>query len=204
MRISLRDGLIGVALAAMTLGSGCHNNGRQQKTVEERDTMQVTVIPDTAYYGHLGESTGMSTIQLVTWEGDTLVLNKTNEKNGDPCIILGEIANYTDTFAVTTLNDRESVGVMLNISQMLRTWTAGKKGKDGFTLEKDGYIRPLSANRYNYKEWTLSNCHLILVPETADTLGNTSDTLDIVELTPDSLVLRRAGATVTEVFYSKK
>ncbi len=171
--------------------------GGKQKPCEEgvKDSI-AGALPDTAFYGHLGEGTGMSCLELVTDGGDTLVLNKTDERTGDLGRILGEIANYTDRYAITTCDDNQSVCVALNISQMLqKKWQSDTDRQRGFRLEADGKAYSLSGKRV-YKGWSLCNCDLVLAQE----VGN--DTLAVLELSPDSLVLQGRKGGEIEVFHS--
>ena len=84
---------------AMVALIGCiENGGKASNYMEEEDSVCMSCEPDTAFYGHLGDGTGMSCLQLVTNEGDTLLLNNTDEQSCQDGLILGEIANYTDLF----------------------------------------------------------------------------------------------------------
>lgn len=171
--------------------------------MEENDSVTV-YPPDTAFYGHLGEGTGMSSLELITHDGDTLALNKTNEKTGEPGRILGEIANYTDQYAITTCDDNQSVNVALNINQLTqRNWQSDTDKQHGFQLEMNGKARSLSAGTYHYNQWSLYNCKLILLQESEGVHGTATrnDTLDILKLTPDSLILQSSRKKIPEKFH---
>ena len=75
MKKSLIHPLVFMAAAA-GLWAGCFDGqqGGGQKETGRSET-ETTVAPDTAFYGHLGEGTGMSCLELVTESGVTLVLN---------------------------------------------------------------------------------------------------------------------------------
>ena len=183
---------------------GCANGQQSTSDKEDNDTV-VASLPDTAFYGHLGESTGMSSLELITDGGDTLCLNKTNEKTGDLGRILGEIANYTDRYAITTCDDNQSVDVALNIDQLAhKGWQSDTDGQNGFRLDMDGKASPLSGQSYKYKQWSLYNCQLVLLQESKGTQGNEmrSDTLEILKLTPDSLILQDTHKALPERFHS--
>ena len=110
--------------------------------------------------------------------------------------IKGEIANYTDRYAITTCDDNQSVCVALNISQMLqKKWQSDTDRQRGFRLEADGKAYSLSGKRV-YTGWSLCNCDLVLAQE----VGN--DTLAVLELSPDSLVLQGRKGGEIEVFHS--
>lgn len=204
MKKSLIHPLV-LMVAAAGLWAGCFD-GQQDAGQKEagRSETGTAVAPDTAFYGHLGEGTGMSCLELVTESGDTLVLNKTDERTGDPGRILGEIANYTDRYAVTTRNDGQSVLVALNVSQLVqREWASDADSLHAFRLEADGKAQALPAGKHEDGEWGLYNCQLVLQEgHRLKTEGKTrKDTLDILELTPDSLVLQDARTHAVERFH---
>ena len=143
MRKGLIYPLLSMAVAASLL-AGCTGGQQSKDYMEENDSVTV-YPPDTAFYGHLGEGTGMSSLELITDDGDTLALNKTNEKTGEPGRILGEIANYTDQYAITTCDDNQSVNVALNINQLAqRKWQSDTDKQHGFQLEMNGKARSLA------------------------------------------------------------
>ncbi len=193
--------LVAVGLAAGCL-SGCTGGQQSHEYMESGDTTAVQ-LPDTAFYGHLGEGTGMSCLQLVTDGGDTLVLNKADEKTGGYGIILGEIANYTDRFAITTTDDCRNVRVAVNVSQLMGGWQSVADSKRGIRLAPDGKAKALSAGQYKYNRWSLYNCMLVLLEEEqgAHEAETRSDTLEVLKLSPDTLVLQKGDAGVPEKFY---
>lgn len=204
MKKSLIHPLV-LMVAAAGLWAGCFD-GQQDAGQKEagRSETGTAAAPDTAFYGHLGEGTGMSCLELVTESGDTLVLNKTDERTGDPGRILGEIANYTDRYAITTRNDGQSVLVALNVSQLVqREWASDADSLHAFRLEADGKAQALPAGKHEDGEWGLYNCQLVLQEgHRLKTEGKTrKDTLDILELTPDSLVLQDARTHAVERFH---
>lgn len=182
--------------------AGCMGNRDKGNDYMEEDSIRISNVPDTAFYGHLGDGTGMSCLQLVTNEGDTLVLNKTDEKSGEDGRILGEIANYTDQFAITTRDDNQSISVALNINQLAQSWQSQTDSLHGFSLLPDGKAKAIKNKQYKYNRWDLCNCHLILLRESVGAHGAETrhDTLQILCLTPDSLVLQALHSMVQETF----
>ncbi len=190
-------------ISITVLISGCTGGGQSRDYMEENDSVMI-YTPDTAFYGHLGESTGMSSIELITDSGDTLSLNKTNEKTGGQGSIIGEIANYTDYFSVTTCDNNQSVDVALNVTQLLqRKWQSDTDRRHGIFLEANGKARPLSAEQYKYNMWSLCNCKLILLRESEGEHGaeTRNDTLNILYLSPDSLTLQCTRDSISERFH---
>ena len=214
MRKGLIYPLLSMAVAASLL-AGCTGGQQSKDYKEEKDSVTVFFFVlfffvflgvgfCLAFYGHMGEGTGMSSLELITADGDTLALNKTNEKTGEPGRILGEIANYTDQYAITTCDDNQSVNVALNINQLAqRKWQSDTDKQHGFQLEMNGKARSLATGPYKYNQWSLYNCKLILLRESEGIHGaeTRNDTLDILKLTPDSLVLQSSRTSIPEKFH---
>lgn len=169
---------------------GCTNQQQNGEYIQDEDSLS-SLLPDSALYGHLGEGTGMSCLELVTNDGDTLVLNKTNEKTGRDGIILGEIANYTDQFSILTSNDNQSVAIAININQLTQGWQSHTDPKHGFVLSFDGNVKNIKNAQRKYNKWELYNCKLVLRSEINGIHGAEiqSDTLTILDLTPDSMTV---------------
>lgn len=202
MRKGLIYPLLSMAVSTSLL-AGCTGGQQSKDYMEENDSVTV-YPPDTAFYGHLGEGTGMGSLELITDDGDTLALNKTNEKTGELGRILGEIANYTDQYAITTCDDNQSVNVALNINQLAqRKWQSDTDKQHGFQLEMNGKAQSLATGPYKYNQWSLYNCKLILLRESEGVHGaeTRNDTLDILKLTPDSLVLQSSRTSIPEKFH---
>lgn len=181
---------------------GCTGGQQHKEDVKTDDTTTVHVS-DTAFYGHLGEGTGMSCLELITEEGDTMVLNKTDEDSGEDGLMLGAIANYTDRFSVITRNDNQSVKVALNINELEQKWQSKGNKTDGFYLKPDGTAETLPRGENLYDKWTLCNCMLVMHRKGKDTHDTKmeNDTLKILELTPDSLVLQHIGSDSSVTYY---
>lgn len=202
MKKGLTSYLLPILGISNFLISGCNGNSQTSEYLSADDSVAIHT-PDTAFYGHLGEGTGMSCLELITDAGDTLVLNKTDEDSGEDGLILGAIANYTDRFSIVTRNDNQSVMIALNINELEQKWQSGTNQEKGFYLNTDGTAKSLSEGQYKYNKWALSNCQLIMLRESEGTHGSETrnDTLDILELTPDSLVLQKIHSNTSETFY---
>ena len=194
-------GLLPVACLTLLLAAGCKGSQNGGQTGENDTT--VVSVPDTALYGHLGEGTGMSCLELITDSQDTLVLNKTDEQTGEDGLILGEIANYTDRFSVVTDRDTLNIRIALNIDMLTeRLWQSTADSRRGFCLKSDGAVETPAGQTDAYRRWTLCNCQLLLHDGDADAAGRTDrcDTMDILSLTRDSLTLRNIHSAQPESF----
>ncbi len=86
------------------------------------DTLLMITMPKDALWGHLGEATGMSVIEFITDNGDTLYLKRESEITGRSGIIYGSIRNYTDRFCITITDGGETLLKAVNVSQMQELW----------------------------------------------------------------------------------
>lgn len=91
------------------------------------DTLLLITMPHDAVTGRLGDETGMSVLQLITDNGDTLFLERTNEETGEDGLILGDIRNYVDTFAVALTPDGESFTQAINLTELHEVISKYKK-----------------------------------------------------------------------------
>ena len=87
------------------------------------DTLLVITMPEDALWGRFGEGTGMSVIQFITDNGDTLYINKESEITGRAGTIYGGIRNYTDRFCITTTDGGTTLLKAVNVTELQETWT---------------------------------------------------------------------------------
>lgn len=165
----------------------CHDRQKTSNDPTGADTTSVTPqsLPDSTLWGHLGEDTGMSALQFITTNGDTLELYRTDQYTGEDGNLMGEIRNMSDRFAITISPDRESIRTAINASQLEEIWQ--------------------KAETSPYNEWKLWNGHILLSSVQQQEIGavNRIDTMDIMVLDQDSLVIRNhVGQIIT--FKGKK
>lgn len=185
-----------VCACTMLVLTGC----KQEQTAEsatDSDTL-VAVVNDSTLWGHLGTDTGMSALEFITDEGDTLELYRTDPYSGQDGILTGEIRNFTDRFAVTISNDGETMRTAINATQLANTW---KTDKGTIDIHENGTI---SSEGLPYDGWKLWNGHILLSSQQQQEYGiiNRVDTMDIMLLSNDSLVIRNPFGQTTS--YSNK
>lgn len=189
---------------------GCKDGSKNKDYVENENIVNDSVVAypaDSAIYGHLGEETGMSCIQLITENGDSLTLNKTDENTGEDGLILGEIANYTDRYAVIVTPDSQSVKTALNVNQLVSNWKSVTDPAGGFRLFLNGKVKTIDEQAdFKFNKWGLYNCKLVFLTEINGQHGaeTRNDTLEILSLTLDSLTVRHSRDMKIEKFYSIK
>ena len=93
------------------------------------DTLLVITMPDNCIWGHMGEDTGMSVLEFITDDGDTLYINKTNDRTGEDGIIQGSIRNYTDRFCITVADDSTNLIKAVNVTELHEIWAENKDGE---------------------------------------------------------------------------
>ena len=86
-------------------------------------------MPDNCIWGHMGEDTGMSVLEFITDDGDTLYINKTNDRTGEDGIIQGSIRNYTDRFCITVADDSTNLIKAVNVTELQEIWAENKDGE---------------------------------------------------------------------------
>ena len=191
-------------LSALLFAAGIYFtscNGKKEKAdaVQSSTTSTDALIPDTALYGKLGEGTGMSCIEIITDEGDTLTLNKTNETTGEAGILLGGTEHYDDPLTITTDANKERILTLVNLRTLTGKWQ-DSSSKNTLKLENNGKASAI-CNGKTYNRWRMWNAHLLLDTPTEKTGEQECDTFEIRELNQDSLVIKGKDSTFT--FYSK-
>ncbi len=176
-----------MALIALCALAGCKPTPKEEtQEVAEEDTLVVTIVPDSTLWGRLGEDTGMSTLQFITSRGDTMDIYRTNQYTGEDGRLMGEIRNLKDNYAITLAADGESLLTAVNVTQLVRNW---QTPKGSMQMEKDGSI---TSQDLPYRAWQLWNGHILLTSTQQTEYGTTNrvDTMDIVSLDRDSLIIR--------------
>lgn len=180
-------------IAGMSFQS-CKDKENHTAPVQDSVPKQETIIADTALYGRLGESTGMSCVEIITNQGDTLTLNKVNEHTGEAGLLLGGTEHYNDALTITTDANKESIITLVNINTLCRKWFC-KTDSLSLSLQEDKLVKS-DWKEKDYTSWTMCNANLVL-----NNKEFVSDTFSIQSLNQDSLIIR--GKQNTIKFYSK-
>lgn len=190
-----------IFLSAFLLGCGlwfgsCNNKNKKEQVIQNSTTSEAYLVTDSALYGKLGEGTGMSCIEIITNQGDTLTLNKINENNGEAGIILGGTEHYNDPLTITTDTQKENILTLVNLRTLTQKWHTVP---DSITIElkNQGKLSAQWRGR-NYQRWKMCNAHLLMENDNRD---KTCDTFEIRELSHDSLILAHQGKILK--FFSK-
>ena len=129
---------LALPLVAVTMTlSGCHgttdgnttgidSDSIQKTKLPSEDTLLVITMPENSIWGHLGEDTGMSVLEFITDDGDTLYVNKTNEQTGQDGQLMGSVRNYTDRFCMQLTPDSQTLIKAVNVTELQDIWSSGK------------------------------------------------------------------------------
>ena len=143
-------------------------------------------------YGRLGDGTGMSCLEFITADGDTMLLSKTSEYTGREAVMIGSVLpDLYNVYGVVITDNGESVGVMVNMTELRTAW-CNQRGQ-GFVLNADNVAAPTGQSPA-YLRWDLYQDNLVLTRTVMHEGGSTeaSDTMQLLSLDADTLVLRNS------------
>ena len=194
-----------VSVVIMMLAVGCKDKKSSDSAAGNESLCSSTVLPDSTIYGILGEATGMSCIQLITESGDTLVLNKESEYTGEAGRIVGSIENYSDRFAIVATEDTQSIRIAINLTQLAQAWNSDSDQKNNFTLLPDGTFQSTAKEGMGFHKWSIHNGMLVFHSEKTSKPSSQieADTLDILKLSNDSLVVMEKNHNIKRFFKAK-
>lgn len=175
--------LIYIFAALLVIGiSGCKEQKKPAPEVlsgVEEDSLEMA---DTTVYGVCGEGTAMHSLELITNNGDTLLMGMGDDSI--PCVRGG--LSVGDRLAVIIQKGGEEdewdkASLVINLTTLMGKWTALDKT---FELQEGGVVVSTVVEPHPLTEWKIFNGHLVL----------SADTFDIYELGADSLYLEnKAG-----------
>ena len=140
--------------------------------------------------GRVGTGPGMSCVEFITQAGDTLLLSKTSEFTGADALVIGSLQTDVDNlYAVRAIDDNSAIGAIVNLTELQTSWQHDGKG---FLLSADSVALPVGKDAPKYRRWHLADDRIVMERIVQHEGGATevADTLGIVSLTPDTLVLR--------------
>jgi hypothetical protein len=196
-----------IALLISLLFVSCGNK-KVNSYSDNTDTVAVDSqqIRDKTVYGICGESTAMNTLQLITDNGDTLMLS-TIDANDDNMILGGLSCN--DKLAVLLNADKTSATQVINLTTLLGYWVEPNpidgSNVQGVALKEGGIATSINMSTLIYKTWRMFNGKLLLT-STSEGSSNTEegiDTFKIKSLGADSLTIINSNGE-THDFYRQK
>lgn len=178
-------------VAAVVLTMGSCGNQTQQVPFDNGDSADLANA-DPTIYGISGEATTMSTLQLITDTGDTLMFDLSPaQENG---MILGGLQSG-DRMAVLPLGDKTQALKVINQTTLLGNWVMPNPldGSDevGIRIKEGGVAESIDQPNLSYRTWRLVRGQLEIVQVQEDGSGQEETYLyDIVKLGADSLVYK--------------
>ena len=169
--------LIYIFVALLIVGiSGCKEQKKPTPNLwndAEEDSVEML---DTTVYGVCGDGTAMHSLELITNQGDTLLMGMGDDSI--PCVRGG--LSVGDRLAVIIKKGNEEewdrASLVINLKTLLGKWSALDKT---FELQEGGVVVSTVVEPHPLTEWKIFNGHLVL----------SADTFDIYELGADSLYL---------------
>ncbi len=193
-----------VAAVVSLIGCGGKTDPQQLKS----DSTEVSFSEgDSVVFGYAGSECTDSVLDLIQPPGDPQHFSTVKaRRNGN---IIGNFLTG-DRVAVVLSADKKKVLRAVDISSLIGRWVTGDSIDDpaahGFNLSEDGYASTISRkmDKLQYKSWDIRSARLVLT-KCDGMLANPVmyyDTLDIISLESDTLVLRLKG-TKEKVRYIK-
>lgn len=166
--------MIAALAAMMIVFVGC--KGNKQPAAETSTPEPTDLSADSTVYGVCGTETGMSTLQLIRDNGDTLTYLI---GEGDDEVVKGGLF-AGDRLALTAYDNQDGEHVatrVINLNTLMGHWTSLDKN---FTLESGGEVKSeVKAESNPWTAWKINNGNLVL----------NRDTFAVTTLGPDSLAL---------------
>ena len=156
--------------------SGCKEPKKTApKLWNDMDT-GIVEMPDTTVYGICGEGTAMHSLELISSQGDTLLMGI--EEDSIPRVKGG--LSVGDRLAVIINkgdgDEWDKASLVINLTTLMGKWSALDKT---FELQEGGSVVSTVVEPHPLTEWKIFNGQLVL----------SADTFDIYELGADSLYL---------------
>ena len=185
---------VAVAMVLITM-IGC--GGKSQNVPFDNGDSLAIANADPTVYGVCGVETTMNELQLVTDNGDTLMLDLSAAiENGK---VFGGL-QVGDRMAVVPNADRTAAVMAINQSTLMGNWVMPNPldGSDevGIRIKEGGIAESIDQTSIDYRTWRLvrGQLEVVLVREDG---GEEEETClyDIIKLGPDSLVFKDADDT---------
>lgn len=163
--------------------TACHEGKVNKKNIQIDSLSGDTIEEDdSTLYGICGDGTAMHSLELISDEGDTLLLSMAEDsispvkgglQVGDRMAVIVNDLDMKNKFGTASL--------VVNLTTLLGKWSALDKS---FELQEGGVVVSNVTEPRPIVEWKILNGHLVL----------SQDTFDIYELGADSLYLEnRSG-----------
>lgn len=188
-----------LALAALLGGCNSKTGGNAPADTTATDSVEggssaivPAEAPDSTLYGTCGDGSAMNTLQLITDDGDTMVVSIIDANDRGQCF--GGYQNG-DRMAVI-LTDENTAAQVVNLTAMTGQWVAADKTAINLKADGQAEITDTTATKQQ-RTWRLHNGRLVIGTDGAADNAQ----FEILAIGPDSLVLRGEDGLVG---YSRK
>lgn len=187
---------LSVALTTVMMLS-CGGNKQQAEAEEVHDTTKVEdVIPrDRTIYGVCTDGTAMNTLEIVTDNGDTLMLSITNaQENGK---VLGGL-QVADRVAVVADDAKKTARLVINLNTLMGDWVMPDpidgSAEIGIRIKEGGVAESIDQSVIVYRTWKIFNGDLeIELMREGGGDEEEQNRYEILTLGPDTLAYRTLG-----------
>ena len=201
--------LVGMMAAAMVLGS-C--GGKQQAQVDESQDAPKTdmsVFRDQTIYGICTDGTAMNTLEMITDNGDTLMLSLAKAQEAGK--VFGGL-QVSDRLAVLADSLKQNALLVINLNTLMGDWVMPDpidgSAEIGIRIKEGGVAESIDQSVIVYRTWKIFNGELEI--ELMREGGGDDEEMnryEILTLGPDSLAYKTLGKPrdETETFeYSRR
>ena len=203
LRDMKKSAFIGLLVVAFMAFGSCGAPRPQHVVVEESDSTDVEqdmVARDHTIYGLCGTSTSMNTLELLTDNGDTLMLSMTNAHEARQ--IFGGLA-VGDRLAVMTNQKRSEVTEIINLNSLLGDWVMPDPidGSEevGIRIKEGGVAESIEMTNIYYRTWKIYDGKLEIL-SVREGGGDAEETnlYEILILGSDTLAYKTVGKSRDE------
>ncbi len=187
-----------IATVFVLMTGSCGKSGNRQTAAEQtfENIETVAINRDSTVYGICGDGSAMNTLQLLTDNGDTLMLNLEEARDKDKCF--GGYDNG-DRMAVM-LKDKQTAKLVINLTALLGNWVMPNpldgSSEVGFRIKDGGIIEGIEQSSIIYKTWKIFNGKLEIMAIREGGGDEEEITFyDMVQLGTDSLIIKDSEDT---------
>ena len=151
----------GMMVAGLMMLGSCGGK-QQQKAVDEQKSSSEGFVPmDRTIYGLCGEGTAMNTLELLTDNGDTLVLSMVNAQEAGQ--VFGGL-QAGDRLAVMADDKKTEVTAVINLNTLLGDWVMPDpidgSAEVGIRIKEGGVAESIEMTNIIYRTWKIVNGQL--------------------------------------------
>ena len=188
--------LFGMMVAGLMMLGSCGGKQQQSGGGENTSSSQGEFMPlDRTLYGLCGEGTAMNTLELLTDNGDTLVLSMVNAQEAGQ--VFGGL-QAGDRLAVMADDKKTEVTAVINLNTLLGDWVMPDpidgSSEIGIRIKEGGVAESIEMTNIIYRTWKIVNGKLEII-SIREGGGDQEETnlYDILSLGADTLCYKTIG-----------